>query len=266
MTRKEIRRMFVIAATLMLISSGNAFADPYPVRLPADAPGSGSVVVPDRLPDPHRAFFGGTQVDGTSFAISGARGSAAVGLLFGPIGILANQAVVANTNSERGSQLGILLQTDVNALLRQLTPASPPAASAAFYELVPMVSVKFSDATHFKLECFLFAYTPVGERWGRGNFRAFGVGEFDANQPESMDAAAAALPSCVQEVYSAFIAYVDHRGEFVDEARVRLLPEGGRPVTLHYLRTDDGRHVIFNVLNLVRSFRVEDVEFVEVQH
>lgn len=263
MARRRIRCMIAVAAALMLISQREAFADSYPVRLPDGAPGLESVFVPDRFPDPHRAaLMGANPVEDTSFAVSGARGSAALGAMFGALGALVNSAAIADANSERGSRLGSFLRTDVKALLRELTPASPqPSDSGAVFELTPMVVTKFNDDTHFTLECYVFAYVLSGERWGRGNFRSYGVGEFDLEQPDSLAAAAAALPSCVQEVYAAFAVYVDHRGEFVESARVRL--EGAGPRTLHYQRTDDGQHVIFNFANLVRSYRVETVEFVD---
>ena len=256
--------MVAFVAALMLFVQSQAFAERYRVRLPEGAPGSNAIIVADRFPDPHRAsLVGANAVDGTSFAVGGARGSAGLGVMFGALGALVNSATVAHTNSERGARLGPFLQTDIKALTQQLAPPAQPNGAPAF-EIVPMVTVKFRDDTHFTLDCYIFGYTPAGERWGRGNFVAYGVDEYDLGQQASVDAAAAALPACIQDVYSAFVAYVGFRGgEFTERARVQY--PGQPPARLSFLRTNDGRQIIFNFNNLVRAVRTEKVEFVQDQ-
>jgi hypothetical protein len=108
-----------------------------------------------------------------------------------------------------------IAQTDVHAALRAILSSSElaPAAGGAVYELKPIIQLKFSDETHFQVDCDVFSrFTVAGDRKWSAWFIASMLGVFDATAPDVAAAVEQQMPQCLTDAHKAFAEFVDHRG------------------------------------------------------
>src|SRR5262249_48699436 len=139
---------------------------------PAGAPKSQTAVVVERLPNPNE-YWSPSPIEGTSYAVVGAKGSLAAGVLLGPIAVAANVAYVKQTNKERGEGATALTKTDRRAVLKAIRARAAAAGDAAAssgkgYELVPTVQIFFPNADSFAIGCTITASLPAaagGRPW-----------------------------------------------------------------------------------------------------
>lgn len=163
--------------------------------------------------------FGGTVLEhNPNFSVSGGRGSAALGMAFGVIGVAANIGHIRAVNRERGATLASVSSTDPRAALSELLAANASETpAAAQYELAPVVLAHFDSETSFVMMCGIYASLPGERRRGwRGRYLVYLDGVFDTQNEQSMADAAAKVAPCLAEAHRVFalhLAGADTLGE-----------------------------------------------------
>jgi hypothetical protein len=142
--RTRIGTLAALAITV-LTSAAEAREAPPP---PAGSPSAYEAVVSTRALN-ERERFGGTVLDSNpNFSVSGGRGSAALGVALGPLGVAANIGHIRAVNRERGATLASVTSADPRAALSELLAANASAQPAAMrYELAPVMLAHFDTDT-----------------------------------------------------------------------------------------------------------------------
>lgn len=205
-----LARALLASIALLLAACGAApvLKDP-----PAAAATVQGAYVPARMPDAKERYLQFSQFEGKYFGASNSTmnvtGAVAIGLLFGPIGVVANMERNKAINERLIIPLGSVTQQDLGQILR--TEASLPveANSAPMYELVPSANIHFSTETQYRITCVLVAHLPQppGEPW-RAVYATAEDEYFDSSKADDTERAIASLPPCLRNTYSLFKSHV----------------------------------------------------------
>jgi hypothetical protein len=127
----------------------------------------------DRLPSEEEKV-GGYAVPDSYFGVSDhpPTGALAVGLLFGPLGMLSNVARFQQASKNRAERHTALFQTNLVTLMNSgsnkyaIRSAKEPSKEIR-YELVPTALIYYQDDKTFQLTCFLHVtlYASAHELW-----------------------------------------------------------------------------------------------------
>lgn len=168
--------------------------------------------VSDTLPTgPQKYTY--TNLDGTYFGASGGSGSAAVGLLLGPIGVAANVAHINSVNRQRVAPLGALTSQNLAGLLKQELANAGADTATSGYKLTPAANVAFTSDTAYVLGCTITAELPAanGAKPWAARYAIHVDGQFDSRHAADTDAAIAALAPCLRSAYGVFRQHVEAR-------------------------------------------------------
>ena len=142
----SIRAGVLAAASVLTVACAGAPRTLAPV--PSDIVGS-------RLSDIRPVMADkswGTDIEGTDFTAIGAKGSVAVGVLFGALGVAANVAHVNSVNRERAGHIGGLADLDLRQVAAAHLPESTPGARMV---VIPSGTLSFLDDSRFEVWCHL---------------------------------------------------------------------------------------------------------------
>lgn len=234
---------------LSLFLAGAAQAAPKMLQPLADAPGPETARILDRPVKPEDLLILGTPIKDTHTFVAGGRGSLAVGLLFGPLGVAANAAHADSVNQQRGRSIDALVHNDTLAILRTVrspadgTPMPEAAADIRAYELIPAIQLTFSDDTHFRVGCTLSAtLSSPGQKPWHGRYWVRLYDTYDTGSAESLNGAQAALTSCMAEANRLFER--NARGEMTASDVVTPVDIDGKTVKLKLDPNDYPAHIV----------------------
>ena len=231
MTR-PLHRATACFAGLAILAGGHAMAAPRTIQLLPDAPPPETARIVERPIKDNDVFYMGTLVDGTHTTVAGGRGSLAVGLMFGPLGVAANAAHAHEVNVERSKTIDGLVHNDTIAAFKAIRQASQPApADTRAYELVPIVQVLFEDDKTFRMGCMVtVTLANPGKRDWRARYSVQLPGRYDNSSPASLDAAAQTVAPCLAEANRLF--EVQARGGLVLGTRTQPVEINGKTVQM----------------------------------
>jgi hypothetical protein len=205
------------AATLVLVCLPLLLSACAAVKPLAPPPATAAATTPaylaPRYPSPAEKLSI-QSIDDSYFGISSTRsGSAAVGFMLGPLGVLANRANVEAESRGRAEPLRALVAIDVAAMLRDAEPglAAPADGTAARrVEVVPAVAVTFLDDDRYRLICIVNAALFDGgatPAWS-GRYRAHVAPEFRLSDSGSIARATGELRRCLPLAYDLYRGHV----------------------------------------------------------
>ncbi len=244
-----MNRPSLIAATCLgaavLAVGGQAFAGQRTLVPLADAPGPETARIATRPLVTTEVYLNGTPVDGTHTAVAGGRGSLAVGLLFGPVGVLANAAHAEELNKKRAVPLDGFAHADTVGTLAAIRQASQPAPQGTrAYELMPIVTATFEDDKTFHVSCMITASLPDpnGKRPWRARYSVDTPGSYDATSQASIDQAGAAVSPCLAEANRLFEGHARGAMQLGETAKPVVI--NGRTVQLRVVDAEYPTHSI----------------------
>lgn len=166
--------------------------------------------ISDRLPTQAEAQAY-TLLEGKYFGSSGASGSLAAGLLFGPLGVAANVAYINSENTRRTTPLKVVADLNLAKLLSEQVAALPagPRGERTSYELIPAANFYFKSDTSYWLTCVLTADLPQpGQASWRARYAVATEGSFDSSSSSDTQRAADAVAPCLRDAYQLFVDHV----------------------------------------------------------
>lgn len=196
----------VIAMGMFL--SGCASAPLQPKQAPPAGATSASAEVAARLPTDAEKYSA-TGLKGTYFGVTGAKGSAAVGVLFGVVGVLGNIAHINSENRDSASPLGELTSQNLaQTLAGELGGvASPTTGASAEYELIPSANLYFKDKTTYWLTCTI-TVRQKATTW-QARYAVPSEGVFKSTSKLDTDNAIKSLRPCLKSAYTLFAEHID---------------------------------------------------------
>lgn len=220
MGRKTRFGIFVALTIAALTTTASAREAPPP---PAGSPSPFQAVVSTRALNEMERFGGTTLENNPNVSISGGRGSAALGIALGPLGVAANIGHIRAVNRERGASFGGVTSADPRTALSELLAAHAGEAPAAVsYELAPVVLAQFENDTSFEMVCAIYASLPGERRRGwRGRYIVYLDGVFDTRNEQSMADAAAAVAPCIGEAHRIFALHLAGTDTLGDPRRIQ---------------------------------------------
>ena len=241
--------MAITVAAIILSAAGSAQAAPKMLQPLADAPGPEVARILDRPVKQEDILILGSPVKDTHTFIAGGRGSLAVGLLLGPIGVAANVAHANAVNQQRGQTVDALVHNDTLSILKDVRaaadggPGPDVAPDARAYDLIPAIQLTFSDETHFRVGCSLSAsLANAGQKPWHARYWVRLYDTYDTASPTSVDAAQGALPQCLTEANRLFERHA--RGQMTTSDTATPVEIDGKTVKLKLDNSDYPAHVV----------------------
>lgn len=241
-----------LMAAATCFGTGSALAGQKAQALLPDAPGPETARVAERPLKSNDYFVYGSLIAGSHVTVSGGRGSLAVGLLFGPLGVAANAAHAQSVNEERSKPLDALARIDAVAALKAArSTAAPAAADVRAYELMPVVAVRFEDDKAFRLSCMLTASLPnPGKRDWHSRYSVEMAGRFDSGSPASIDAAGQVIAPCLAEANRLFETHARGGLQLGETAKPVVI--NGKTVSLRVVDAEyPARFVVPDILGVM---------------
>ncbi len=174
MTRSTSHRLSAPALLLVLLASG-CVAPQVSRPVPKLDTAPAYAVLPPPVPDEKRFNHMLQPLDDAKLVVYNNNfggGGAAVGVLFGPLGVAANIKAIKNATTADVALLHGKLPVQPIALFQDVVQATPDLAPAAggapAVRLIPEVLVVKTKGELLRFGCTLWVdFTPVGTSWGR---------------------------------------------------------------------------------------------------
>jgi hypothetical protein len=240
-----VRLACLVAAASELALGGQASAAPRTLEILPGAPGPETARIIDGPIKDSDVYYAGSVIEGTHTSVAGGRGSLAVGLLFGPLGVAANAAHAKEVNVTRGKSVESLASNGTVAVLKTIreTSGQPAAADTRAYALVPSIQILFDDDKTFRLGCTISASLPnPGKRDWRARYSVTTPGQYDASSPASVEQAGQAIAPCLTEANRLFEAHA--RGGLVMGATPRPAVFNGKTVLAKVVDAEYPAHAV----------------------
>lgn len=148
--------------------------------------------------------YAATDLEGTYFGASGAKGSAAVGVMFGVIGVLGNIAHINAQNRDSAEPLTALTSMNLGDALKAQVET---AEDAAGYELLPSAQLHFKDKQTYVMSCAITAKQRNGAWQARYSVPIEGERRSDA--AADAESAKTAVGACLKDAHALFAGHVD---------------------------------------------------------
>ncbi|HVK55047.1 MAG TPA: hypothetical protein VM532_08470 [Burkholderiales bacterium] len=175
-----------------------------PLAPPPGASPKAAARVADRLPTDGEKWA--TSLPNSYFGAIGASGSVGVGLLFGPLGVLANAAYVDAKNKENSVALADLTAVNLGEILKSVVGAPSPG-EAEGYVLVPAGIITFKGDESYRISCVITATYAQSPNW-RARYLVQPEGFYDIKDPTAKAKVVESLTSCLDGAYKLFTAHV----------------------------------------------------------
>ncbi len=240
-----VKAACLAASASTLAFSGQTTAGPRTLEILPDAPGPETARIIDGPIKASDAYYAGTVIEGTHTTVAGGKGSLAVGLLFGPLGVAANAAHAHDVNVTRGKTIEALASNDTVAVLRTIreTAGQPAPADTRAYALVPSVQVLFDDDKTFRIGCTITASLPnPGKRDWHARYSVATPGQYDASVPTSVEQAGQVVVPCLTEANRLFEAHA--RGGLVMGETLQPAVFNGKTVLAKVVDAEYPAHAI----------------------
>jgi hypothetical protein len=164
---------------------------------------AGDIRVSTRMPA-DAEIHAATPLKNSYFGASGATGSAAVGVAFGVLGVLANVAYINSENAKRAAPLTELTSMNLGKLLEGNTPKPLSAGGeSSGYELVPSGQLIFRSPTTYVMACSITVHRKTPQVWQARYIVALDT-LHDAEKAEDTARARASMPACLNTAQALF--------------------------------------------------------------
>lgn len=203
-------KLFLTTTVCSLLLSGCSVSPPLK-QVPSTIHSTSNSFISNELPSSTQKYAS-TNIEGTYFGVSGASGSVAVGLLFGPIGVAANVAHVNSVNKERVAPLTNLTSQNLSKILSQeiSTIQSGNDRSSASYKITPAANLYFKSNNAYFLGCTITAELTQtnGTKPWKARYAIPVEGIFDSSSASDTIKASGALAPCLHNAYELFNEHI----------------------------------------------------------
>jgi len=224
---------------------------------------SPKIVIENRIPKLNEKYGAATDIPDSYFGIRGASGSVAVGLLFGPLGVLANTHKANSENIEFSKKIDSITKINVNKIFENIDISDFTTSSnerTSFF-IIPSAVVSFNKDQKFTITCNISAKNEsnTGKKWV-GNYMNEPLYFYSPGDDNIKVVASKNIENCFTELTSIFKSHITGSLGEIEKKRFMI---GESMVNLNVFVKEYPERIITQTGNLVRLFDKRNIKVID---